>query len=62
MSNARIEHDTRTVHTLHITLPDDVIAPLGLGDHVEIVLHSHASNRSPAPIRLSYTTLSRLLA
>lgn len=60
MSNAQVTHETRITHTLHLTLPDDVIDQIREGNEVEIQLHSRAMNRLPAPIRLSYTTLMRL--
>lgn len=55
-----ITHNTRTIHTIHIPIPDDVIGKIEAGDEVEIQLSSRALNRPPAPIRLSYTTLQRL--
>lgn len=55
-----IYHDTRTVHTITVDIPDDIIGKLQPGDQVEIQLQSRAQNRIPAPIRLSYTTVMRL--
>lgn len=51
---------TRTIHQVHITLDDAIIEQLKPGDEVEVCLSSRAMNRTPSPIRLSYTTLMRL--
>ena len=55
-----IYSETRTVHTVHVQLPDDVLGRIEQGDEVEVQFHSRAANRLPAPIRLSYTALHRL--
>lgn len=55
-----ITHDTRTVHTITVHLPDDVIGKIDPNDQVEVLLVSRALNRQPTPIRLSYTTVMRL--
>lgn len=51
---------TRTIHTIHIPIPDEVLRDLGPMDDVEVQFTSRAQNRLPAPVRLSYTTLRRL--
>jgi hypothetical protein len=56
-----IRSETRTVHTVHVDLPDDVLGRIEFGDEVEVQFHSRAQNRLPAPVRLSYTALNRLL-
>lgn len=55
-----IHSDTRTIHTIHIDLPDDVLGKIEAGDEVEVQFRSRAQGRQPAPMRLSYTTLMRL--
>jgi hypothetical protein len=60
-NNARVTTTTRTVHTLHIDISNQINQlQLSPDDHVEVVFQSQAMNREPSPIRLSYATLQRL--
>lgn len=52
--------ETTTIHTIHITLEDQVLAGYSDGDEVRVVFHSRAKNRPMVPIRLSYAALERL--
>lgn len=50
-----IHSDTRTIHTIHIDIPDDVMGKMEANDEIEIVLHSRSEGgRMPAPIKLSW--------
>jgi hypothetical protein len=47
--------ETRTIHTIHIDLTDEVLARIEAGDEVEIAFNSRtAAGRIPRPFRLSY--------
>jgi hypothetical protein len=53
--------ETRTIHTIHIDLTDEVLARIEAGDEVEVMLHSRtAAGRTPRPFRLSYSWLRYL--
>ena len=58
MATANVQTDTRTIHTLHITLPDDALARMENGDEVEVILSSRFG--TSAPHRLSYRDRVRL--
>lgn len=53
-----IYSNTRTIHTITIDLPDDVLAKIESCDEVEVVFNSRlVRGRTPRPTRLSYSTL-----
>ena len=54
-----INRSTRTVHTLTIDVPDDVLGALEIGDQVEVVLVSRSGGTGPKT--LTYRDLERLL-
>lgn len=57
-----IRSETRTIHTITIALPDDVLAKIEQGDEVEVMFHSReAYGRMPRPTRLSYSLVSYLM-
>lgn len=51
---------SRTIHTIHIDVQDDVLARIDAGaDEVDVVLVSRTGNT--APKRLTYRDIQRLL-
>lgn len=57
-----IHSDTRTIHTITIDLPDDVIGKIQVGDTVEVAFRSStAAGRLPAPQRLSWGWINYLM-
>lgn len=56
-----MRHDTHTIHTITIPMPDDILGKIAEGDEVQVQFISRSVGRMPAPMRLSYTTLRRLL-
>jgi len=50
---------TRTVHTITIDMPDDVLGALEIGDQVEVVLVSRTGHTGPKT--LTYRDIERLL-
>jgi hypothetical protein len=58
MATASINSDTRTIHTLHIEIPDDIVGKIAPGDQVEVMFNSRASKgRYPRPQMLSWAQL-----
>ena len=54
--------ETRTIHTITIDMPDNVLGKIEQGDEVEVQFRSRtAGGRTPRPIRLSYSWLRYLL-
>lgn len=51
--------DSRTIHTIHIDLTDDVLAVLESGNEVEIVLHAGSGNTSAK--KLTYRDVESLI-
>lgn len=50
-----IHSDTRTIHTIHIDLPDDILGKMEAGDEIEVMFHTRAEGgRVPSPIKLSW--------
>ena len=50
--------DSTTVHTITVTVPDEVLAKIQEGDEVRLMLEPRVGaweGRIPAPMRLSYT-------
>lgn len=56
---AQINIDSRTIHTIQVQMPDDIMGKLVVGDEVEVVLTSRYGNTLPR--KLSYSDLLRLL-
>lgn len=57
-----IRSTTRTIHTIVIDLPDDVLAKIESMDEVEIQFNSSiARGRMPRPFRLGYGTLRYIM-
>lgn len=53
-----IRSETRTIHTITIDLPDDVLARIEKYDEVEVIFNSRlAAGRMPRPFRLSWSHL-----
>ena len=53
-----IHSETRTIHTIIIDLPDDVIGKIEAGDQVEVMFNSRVSKgRMPRPMMLSWGML-----
>lgn len=53
-----IRSNTRTIHCIHIDLPDDVLAKIESGDQVEIMFNSSVSmGRMPRPQPMSWGML-----
>ena len=50
-----IRSETRTIHTIVIDLPDDVIGSMETGDEIEVIFNSRVcGGRMPAPVKLSW--------
>ena len=50
--------ETRTIHTITIDLPDEVVAKIEQGDEVEVFFNAREVGHDrpmPRPMRLSYT-------
>lgn len=51
-----IRSETRTIHTITIDLPDDVLARIESMDEVEVIFNSRLSKgRMPRPVHLSWS-------
>jgi hypothetical protein len=62
MATANISTDSRTIHTVHISIPDDILGALESGDQVEVMFSSRiASGRMPRPVMLSWSMVNYLL-
>lgn len=54
-----INSQTRTVHTIFIDLPDDVLGKIGSGDQVELVLQSR--DGATRAIAVNYGNMRNLI-
>lgn len=50
--------DTRTIHTIHIDIEDQVISRIEEGDEVEIVLHGRSGSSQS---KMSYAAIQRVV-
>lgn len=53
-----VRHDTRTIHTITVDIPDDIMGKLEEGDQVEVILSTRSGQ---APFTISYSALRRLM-
>lgn len=51
--------DSRTIHTIHIDVTDDVLAVIESGNEVEVVLHARSG--STAAKKLTYRDIENLI-
>lgn len=56
---AHIGIDSRTIHTLRVSVPDDILSALGTDDEVEVILCSRFGDTSAK--KLTFRDLHRLL-
>lgn len=57
-----IHSDTRTIHTIYIDLPDDVVGKIQAGDQVEVMFNSRTtSGRIPRPQMMSWAMLRYIM-
>lgn len=59
MATARIDSHTRTIQTLMITVPDDILGGVEMTNEIEVVLCSRSG--STLPRKLSYSDFHRLM-
>jgi hypothetical protein len=53
-----IRSETRTIHTITVELPDDLVGKIHRDDEVEVIFTSRVSGgRMPRPTRMSWSML-----